>query len=147
MRSHISSELRQLVATRAENLCEYCLIHSDDLFSGGQVDHIISEKHHGPTTAENLAWACPACNRQKGSDVSSMVGSPANLIRLFNPRTDRWSEHFRLVGVRVEWQTPIGEATVRLLKLNGPERIEERETLKQNGKYPSPAARRRLRER
>ena len=144
MGNRISASLRRLVESRAGRVCEYCLIHADDVFVGCQVDHIISEKHGGPTAAENLAYACSYCNRQKGSDVGSIEKVTGQFIRLFNPRTDSWRDHFRLVGVRIEWRTPIGEATVRVLKLNEALRVEERETLKRHGKYPSPAAMQRI---
>jgi hypothetical protein len=145
MADHISAELRRLVEDRAGHVCEYCLIHADDVYVGLQMDHVISEKHGGATAMENLALACATCNRQKGSDIGSLDRATGQFVRLFNPRTDRWSDHFRLVGVRIEWKTPVGEATVRVLKLNDSLRIEERETLKQNGKYPSPAASERIR--
>ena len=54
MTSYVSTDLRQLVESRASHLCEYCLIHQDDTYLGCQVDHVIAEKHGGPTTAENL---------------------------------------------------------------------------------------------
>ena len=37
-----------------------------------QVDHVISRKHGGSSTSENLAYACVICNRYKGSDVASI---------------------------------------------------------------------------
>ncbi len=58
MSSRVPVGLRRLVVSRAERLCEYCLIHEDDTFFGCEVDHIISEKHGGPTREENLAYAC-----------------------------------------------------------------------------------------
>jgi 5-methylcytosine-specific restriction endonuclease McrA len=63
MDRYIPTELRLLVAERANHLCEYCLIHEDDTFVGCQVDHIISLKHGGQTEADNLAYACAFCNR------------------------------------------------------------------------------------
>jgi hypothetical protein len=57
MSSYVSAALRQLVAERAEYLCEYCLLYEEDTFFGCEVDHIISEKHGGPTVAENLVYA------------------------------------------------------------------------------------------
>lgn len=144
MASRISAQWRRAVERRAEFVCEYCLIHADDVYVGCQVDHIISEKHGGPTALENLALACSFCNRQKGSDVGSIDKATGRFVRLFNPRNDLWADHFRLVGVRIAWTTVIGEVTVRLLKLNGPKRIEERRILKQYGKYPSPAALKRI---
>ena len=133
-----------MVESRAGHVCEYCLIHANDVFVGCQVDHIISEKHGGLTVSKNLALACSFCNRQKGSDVGSVDKVNGHFIRLFNPRTDAWNEHFRLVGVRIAWRTPMGEATVRLLKLNAPLRIEERKILKRHGKYPSAEAMKRI---
>ncbi len=140
MRSRISAALRRQVGRRANFLCEYCLIHAADTYVGCQVDHIISEKHGGPTDARNLALACACCNRQKGSDVGSIGKPGGKFVRLFNPRADRWSKHFRLVGVRITWRTAIGEATVRLLKFNDSMRIAERSLLKRYGKFPAPAA-------
>ena len=140
MASRIPARLRREVERRAEFVCEYCLIHADDVYVGCQVDHVVSEKHGGPTTLKNLALACSFCNRHKGSDVGSIDKATGKFIRLFNPRNDDWADHFQLVGVRIAWATAIGEATVRLLKLNSPKRIEERRILRHYGKYPSAAA-------
>lgn len=57
MGSYVPTELRRLVAERADHICEYCLIHERDTYAGCQVDHVISEKHGGPTEADNLALA------------------------------------------------------------------------------------------
>jgi 5-methylcytosine-specific restriction endonuclease McrA len=38
-----------------------------------QPDHIIAVKHGGQTTLENLAYACYACNHQKGSDIAPLI--------------------------------------------------------------------------
>ena len=84
MSSYISAALRRLVAGRADYLCEYCLIHEEDAFFGCEVDHIISEKHGGPTEAENLAYACAFCNRAKGSGIGSIVRPPGSFSRFFS---------------------------------------------------------------
>jgi hypothetical protein len=112
MSSYISADLRRLVALRARGLCEYCLIHEADTYLGCQVDHVISEKHGGPTEADNLAYACTLCNRAGGSDIGSIASSTGELTRLFNPRTDRWLDHFALVKTIIQPRSPIGEATV-----------------------------------
>lgn len=145
--SYINAELRRLVLARAAELCEYCLIHEDDTFFGCEVDHIVSEKHGGATDAHNLAFACLFCNRNKGSDIASLVPGTDQLIRFFNPRTDRWSEHFRLGqdGITITPLTPIGEATARVLGFNTAERLMERDLLQRGGRYPSREAWRRIR--
>ncbi len=136
MTSYVAADLRRIVESRANHLCEYCLIHRDDTYLGCQVDHVISEKHGGLTEADNLSYACTFCNRAKGTDIGSIAPSTGQFTRFFNPRTDHWADHFSLNGVVVEPRTPIGEATVRLLGYNEPDRILERETIRDIGRYP-----------
>jgi hypothetical protein len=62
--TYIPAEMRRLVIGRAGRRCEYCLIHEDDTYFGCEVDHVVSEKHSGPTVVENLAYACLVWNRQ-----------------------------------------------------------------------------------
>jgi len=100
-------------------------------------DHIIAIKHGGETTEENLALSCLDCNRFKGSDVSSIDPVTGQLAPLFNPRSQTWSDHFKLDGGRIIALTDIGRVTERLLKLNLAERVKVRETLAKTGRYPS----------
>jgi len=65
MRQLISEKTRQLVAGRANFKCEYCRIHSDDMFLSFELDHIIPLKHGGTNDMENLAFACPHCNQHE----------------------------------------------------------------------------------
>jgi len=103
------------------------------------VDHVVSEKHGGPTSGDNLAYACTCCNRAKGSDLGSLARQGA-LIRFFNPRTDRWSDHFALRDALIVPQTEIGEVTARIFEFNATERVFERMLLRQLGRFPSPQA-------
>jgi hypothetical protein len=144
MTSYVSIDLRRLVESRANHLCEYCLIHENDTYLGCQVDHVVAEKHGGLTDADNLAYACTFCNRAKGPDIGSFAPSTGEFTRFFNPRTDRWAEHFTLNGIIIEPRTPVGEATARILAFNEPERLLEREALQRMGRYPSKAAMERL---
>lgn len=134
--TYIGAELRRQVISRATNICEYCCIHEDDTFFGCQIDHIISEKHGGSTTFENLALACTFCNIAKGSDIGS-VTKEGVFTRFFNPRLDVWSEHFSIVGAAIEPLTPIGQVTARLLQFNSADRLIEREALIAVGRYPA----------
>ncbi len=123
--TYISKALRRFVAARADWRCEYCRIAETDTWFGCEVDHIISEKHNGTTEADNLALACAPCNRHKGTDVATVL-EDGSLIVLFNPRRHLWTDHFRMAGSQIIGITSIGLATVRLLKLNAPERLDER---------------------
>ncbi len=143
-RPYISEELRRLVAERADHICEYCLMAEADRSSSCQVDHIISVKHGGSTTPDNLAYACIYCNLQKGSDLGSIVWRTGELVRFFNPRRDFWGEHFRLNEAVIQPLTDIGEVTARIFEFNNDERLVERQALIAVGRYPSEAALRRM---
>lgn len=69
-----------------------------------------------------------------------MIPGKDVLVRLFDPRKDRWSGHFELDGLIIRSLTDIGEATVRILKMNHTDRIIERQTLSEQGRYPSEEA-------
>ena len=143
--------LRALVRKRAKYLCEYCLIHEKDTgyrhrIRPSHIDHVIARKHGGATHEDNLALACAPCSQHKGTNIASIVLETGDLIRLFNPRSDRWRDHFCLSpdGITIVALTPIGEATCRILGMNDTTRLLERKALRQVGRYPTPAARRRL---
>jgi len=146
-RPYISQDLRRLVITRAEHLCEYCLMHEQVTVFGCAIDHIISLKHGGTTTADNLAYACVFCNRFKGSDIGSIIWQTKAFTRFYHPRSDRWSTHFYLQGITIQPLTDIGEVTARILGFNDNERLLERQLLGDRNKYPHPTALKRMAER
>ena len=133
----ISPDLRHTVAARANSSCEYCLVAEADTFYGCEVDHIISLKHGGSSEADNLAYACALCNRYKGSDVGS-ISAAGKFSRFFNPRIDRWTEHFVVDQAIIRPLTVIGEVTAHILELNSSTRLHEREEMIRFGKYPGP---------
>jgi hypothetical protein len=143
--TYIPAELRRLVVARSEGICEYCLIAEDDTFYGCQADHIVSEKHGGGTDADNLSYACVCCNQAKGSDIGSIHWETYTFVRFFSPRTDSWADHFALVGNRIEGLTLIGLVTARILAFNSGERVLERKTLQDMGRYPDASAKKRMR--
>jgi hypothetical protein len=144
MSSLISDALRLLVRSRADGLREYCPIYEDDCLFILQIDHIISVKHGGAAELDNLALACIFCNRQKGTDVGTILAD-GSFTRFFNPRTDSWAAHFRLAGAMIEPITSVGEATIRILRFNDAERVAEREELIAQGRYPALQALARMR--
>jgi len=134
--TYVSRRLRLQVTERASGRCEYCLLSAVDAFFPHEADHIIAEKHGGATTIGNLALACFDCNRFKGSDIASLDPLTGDVVALFNPRTQRWNDHFSLNAGLVVALTPCGSATVRLLKLNLAARVEVRAVLTSRGRYP-----------
>jgi 5-methylcytosine-specific restriction endonuclease McrA len=134
-RTYIIKELRNLVAQRANYLCEYCLVAEVHRSSRYQIDHIISEKHGGSTTEDNLCYCCIFCNLNKGSDLGSINWQTNELVRFYNPRRDSWVENFSLNKAEIQPLTEIGEVTVRIFDFNNPDRIIERQALMEAGQY------------
>jgi len=127
MSRYIPETVRQTVAERADFRCEYCQIHQNEAFYPFQIDPIVSMKHGGKTLLDNLAYCCFPCNVNKGSDVGTVLLPQHIFIRLFNPRADHWEEHFSVVSGKLHPKTPIGEATIKVLKLNEVDRVIERQ--------------------
>ena len=135
--TYIPAALRREVIERAAGCCEYCRIAEADRPINFAIDHVIAEKHGGQTASENLCLSCYWCNSYKGSDISSVDWSSAGQIApLYNPRQQKWDDHFRLEGALIAPTTINGRVTVFLLRLNVPERVEERELLIALGEYP-----------
>ena len=136
----LPDDVRILVAERADFRCEYCLITEEDSFVPHQVDHIIARKHGGSSRFDNLAFCCAMCNMRKGSDVASFDEQTDQVVPLFHPRRQVWSEHFRLAGALIEPLTDIGRVTVALLQLNRADLLVERELLIRQGRLVTPNA-------
>ena len=134
--TRISAALRREVRERARERCEYCLLAESQAFFPHEPDHLIARQHGGETISANLALACFDCNRFKGPNIASFDPVTGDLVTLFNPRTQRWSEHFRLNGGRIVPLTPVGRATEKMLQLNLPVRIEARERWSALGLFP-----------
>ncbi len=129
MKGRISNSLRPIVAKRAGYRCEYCRIPEYDNLVLFHIEHIISLKHGGTTDLGNLAYACPCCNFYKGSDLGTIIDDEDVLIRFFHPRKDEWSTHFYSLEEKIFALTKEAEATIKIFKLNRPDRIELRQLL------------------
>lgn len=130
--------LRQEIRNRAGDRCEYCRLPQDCIDAPHEVDHIIAEKHDGPTVSENLALACFACNNHKGPNIAGVDPNSGEVVRLFHPRSDRWSDHFDWIGPRLVGTTAIGRVTVQVLEINGSHRQRLLQALIDEGVFPPP---------
>jgi hypothetical protein len=74
----------------------------------------------GATVRSNLWLSCATCNRFKRDLISASDPETGRIVRLFNPRNDRWSTHFvwSRDGLQIVGRTAIGRATVATLRLN-----------------------------
>lgn len=132
----ISNKLRELVFNRAQGKCEYCLLNEIFTIKKHELDHIIATKHGGESHKDNLCLSCFGCNRHKGSDLTSIDPQTDVVIRLFDPRTQLWSDHFQFEDGIINGLTACGRATVRLLQINSLDRVDERKRLANINLYP-----------
>ncbi len=93
------------------------------------MDHIRAEKHGGETIEDNLALARPHCNRHKGPNIAGFDGATGQLVRLFNPRTDIWRQHFEVDGIQLRGKTAIRRVTVEVLGMNSADQLFVRSAL------------------
>jgi hypothetical protein len=131
----MNAQLRMQIRQRAGDRCEYCQMPQHATVLPHEVDHIRSQKHGGPSIAENLCWACALCNSFKGTDVASFVPGSSEIVRLFNPRIDPWDEHFHWQDHILHGKSAIGAVTIALLRINQSDRVEHRRLLMQAGAW------------
>src|SRR5207244_3324215 len=117
-KARISRRLRERVARTAGYCCGYC--RTPEIIAGFRlsIEHIIPEGRGGKTIEKTLWLACHACNEFKGARTQVRDLITGKRVRLWNPRTQRWLDHFcwsedaaEIVGL-----TPCGRATVAALQ-------------------------------
>lgn len=119
--------LRAFVRARALQRCEYCGLEQTTVpLVAFHVDHIVPRKHGGADGDDNLALACFHCNLHKGPNLTGIDPDTGAVVLLFHPRREVWDEHFLAHGAMIMGRTPTGRATVRVLDMNAPTRIELR---------------------
>ncbi len=128
--------LRKAARARAQRRCEYCGFSEEHLpLWPFHLDHVVAPQHRGAEDLANLAWACHRCNLLKGTNLSGVDPDTNEITLLFNPRKQRWKEHFVLKSGRLAGLTPPGRATVWLLQMNTEERIALRLLLQEDGRW------------
>ncbi|MEA2735359.1 MAG: hypothetical protein QOE14_1810 [Humisphaera sp.] len=119
--------VRELVRRRAGDRCEYCRIPQYAIPDIAlHIEHIVAIQHRGTDEAENLGLACDRCNRHKGPNLSAIDPITNAVVRLFDPRRDRWHEHFGQTNYEIVGLTPTGRAAVHLLDMNAGARVQLR---------------------
>jgi hypothetical protein len=122
--------LRQFVRERAGRRCEYC--HLPDIAAPAasfHVEHIIAKQHGGADAPHNRCWSCHRCNLRKGPNLSGRDYLTGRVVRLFNPRRQRWERHFAWMGLILVGITSSGRATIAVLDINHPQRVQLRRAL------------------
>src|SRR5947209_8764297 len=90
----LTARLKQAVAQRAQNCCEYCRSQARFAVQGFSVEHVEPHSGAGETVPENLALACQGCNNHKYKKTQGRDPATGILVPLFHPRNQRWRDHF-----------------------------------------------------
>src|SRR4051812_30184036 len=110
------AETQRQAEERADRRCEYCLMHQALQGATFHIEHVVPTSRGGASDLNNLAWACPGCNLRKSDRTEVADPETGTVVRLFNPRRDRWTEHFQFQEYRIVGRTPIARATVEALE-------------------------------
>lgn len=137
MSSPIALSLRKRVVERARGICEYCLLPQSLALHSHEPDHIVPVQHGGISDQENLALSCMRCNRFKGPNVGSFDPDTGELVPFFNPRKQKWSEHFIIDEGRIIPLTAHARVTVIILRFNDEDRVLERRSMIEAGLFGS----------
>jgi HNH endonuclease len=116
----LTSNLRQIIRTRAKGYREYCMSHDECGTSPFNIEHIFPTILNGTDDLVNLAYACSGCNGAKFIKSTAFDPISEQNWPLFNPRTQKWDEHFTwdTTLTLIIGQTPVGRATILALRLN-----------------------------
>jgi HNH endonuclease len=136
--SKVGAKLRRQVARDANGCCEYCKSQECFAMQTFSLDHIIPRSRRGETIEGNLAWVCQGCNNHKYNKASTRDPLSGEIVGLFHPRQQRWTEHFAwnedatlILGL-----SRVGRATVEALQLNRVGLVNLRRILSAVGEHP-----------
>jgi hypothetical protein len=119
-RQGIPEDIRRRVRASAHDRCGYCLSPQRLVMGWLEIEHIVPKSKQGLDEEPNLWLACRLCNNLKNDQTEGLDSESGQTIPLFNPRRQRWVEHFEWSedGTRILGRTPCGRATVIALQLN-----------------------------
>lgn len=138
MTGHIPAAVQRRVRAAAKNRCGYCLTRQEYTPWILEIEHIVPKSKGGTDDEENLWLACRSCNAFKGNQTHGRDPFSGRRVRLFNPRTQKWSRHFRWSEDRTKivGRTACGRATVLAVNLNNPIAVTVRENWVKAGWHP-----------
>jgi HNH endonuclease len=134
----LSEKIRLQVRKRADYHCEYCKYPEEFTAADLETDHIVPESKGGSDDEDNLCAACRNCNSSKLATQTAIDPETHIEVALFNPRTQKWSNHFRFSAdyTQIMGLTQTGRATILRLRMNRDSLIVAREHWRGSGWNP-----------
>ena len=118
--SKLTRKLAEKIRQQAKNRCGYCLLPQDLNPTLLEIEHLQPTAKGGTDAEENLWLACRECNSHKSVKTHGFDEKTQRRVSLFNPRKQKWRNHFRFSEDKTEiiGKTACGRVTVESLKLN-----------------------------
>lgn len=135
---YIPEKLKRAVQKRAKGRCEYCQSWGRNAIHTFNIDHLIPLEKGGKTELNNLALSCGGCNSAKSNKITAADSLTKDEVPVFNPRRHKWADHFAWSDdfLSVIGLTPIGRASIELLRLNRKGLLNLRRLTKMAGEHP-----------
>lgn len=92
---YIKKNVRDKVIIIAKGYCEYCKSRDDFATGFFEFDHIRPIAEGGSNEFINIARSCGICNGYKSNKLEGFDSISQNIHPLYNPRTQKWNEHFQ----------------------------------------------------
>ena len=136
--ARIKKDLDTKLRRQAKNRCGYCLNPQELLPYKLEIEHIHPQSAGGESDEENLWIACRECNAHKAAKTEAIDNLTGKTVRLFNPRTQKWREHFEFSqdNKQIIGKTPCGRATVESLQINNFYQTTARSIWVEMNKFP-----------
>ena len=128
MSVYIRLELQRQIRDHFGDCCAYCRTAEFLTAMTFEFEHIRPLSAGGETVFENLCFACPYCNRHKGDLQTAIDPESGEVVTLFHPQQQVWTEHFAWSksGNEMRGLTAVGRATILALRMNRPALVRAR---------------------
>lgn len=126
---------KRLIYERAKGCYEYCQACE---YNTGQPMHIEHIDLNGGNKSDNLCLSCSSCNLSKAVATTGRDPETQEIITLFNPRKQIWTDHFEWIegGLLLRGKTAFGRATIERLKMNQKRLVRARGNWIVSGNHP-----------
>lgn len=138
MSRYVAAELQRKIRAHFACACAYCRTAEELTVVTFELEHIIPRILGGETVFENLCLACPSCNRFKADRTAARDPVSDREVPLFHPQRQMWTEHlaWRERATQIDGVTPVGRATVAILRMNRPQLVRVRRMWVLMGEHP-----------
>lgn len=100
------------------------------------MEHIVPRSLGGGSDLDNLAWSCPGRNLHNAGRSGLLDRDTNQRVPVFNPRSERWRDHFSWDEFQIVPLTAIGRAMCAAFELNSDRRIRIRRAEAMFGLFP-----------